>query len=1568
MPDIFDTISEGRKDIFNTISVEEPKVNKMAEIEKAVGPAGTKFAETPSTQWSLADIGRIPGRVGGTLKMGGLQAGESMARAVQHGAEFLVKETFPDIKDEDIRSFFEASATYPVGAAKHEKFLSDVTRIPDMLADVAQAKREKILTGRPQFKFRESPILYATELVGQNLPTTAIALGAGILGGPAVGLGVMGASEFGSAAEQQAQTGASIEKQTLIGTLSGAAEIGGEMLVFPKILKGVKGGGFTVRQIVDTMLENAGQEGITGFAQQFLQTFGTETSKGTSIKDATQIAFGDGLAAIPENAWVGAVTAGFTTSATTVAGRSLDMIRHITAVKDTIENPQVEDIADIDAKIVEVQEDKTIPEEQKKILTGFLGGIIGNWETKLVDKIPGEITDLKSLEEWGNKVAKELGVDTVLEKLAKKHGIQSNIVWQKDTRSTVSKRAHAEGPEIGGPERRYGVKIFDFNRLIKDQTGLKETIIHELGHFARRPFRLATQYSRGKRQIHHPEFKSWVDASVKQMFQEKRTFVPSKEQGPPGEIPIIAPQGEIPVKGSKVTFNGSNYVIEDTFTESNDEQWVTLYDEENGVHLPVRVSDLNQPQGETVADGIFHRETGLSEIDNWLKNPEYAAKRKGRKLEIVQMSPDEYLDRVGQMQNVSRERTNQMVDKGSLETLRKAVNEGKTLDMPYLDYVRNAQEGRARAQLAKDLGQEQIPVLVITTQAEIAAAKPAPVAEKAGPTKKQLLAEGHKIQREHGVSDKDYRDLAKEITGKWSMKDMSMKQKSAFVDALREKYGAVTGLTEEDLERSIPFRGKMTPLKQIFTDVIATIDAAPDAKKIPASVSVGTPAQGIKKIVIGAWRTFVGIRGSRPGRLAKMLGGFKDSIVTEIFRGELIERGGNTKAIHNKAFYEAFQNFLIDNEITSEMMAKFSRTQHRWWAPIEAIKELMGYGPDKIVVEVNGRGYSITRDNLLDLYLQIRQPDGLGHVVQHGFVIGDVHTGSVSVESGQLQKLMEMANADPLIQKMIEFWDTIAPFYVRDPVNNTSQMLVGKDIATKELWYSLDVEKTRRTTKQGFALRVSKRIFNIIEDQSILQPRKGPTGALVMGSFLDTMESVEEGVSDYVAYAPTLRLARTILGHQGIADAWRKKGYTDAYDNLVTIIENEMALPEPKGALENFILAITRGAVRGLLHFNLRTAGVQISSTAMLAKDFDAKYITSGLEYATTHKMGDQFFKVIPWAWARYFMDRGPRQIGGLAETSGLTLPMQGKLAANQATGILLKKSDLEPFHVIFGAAIAEYADAQKGKLKPDSLAAKYWTGRDVSFEEGSQEWAKAIEDRFTVGRRGQQSYDKFDRSVNTSAKGTVSKIGFLFQSFHEGAKNSIQESIDDWVHSGKTEQDTKTASRKIGAVLASYIAEQLLRDSITMAMFLTVGAIFKKKYKTLRWYEWPLRAITSALDMIPLIGNYTVAVLRNFARTLAGDKPIYGGRLGEPLPLQIINTVAQAPDNFGQAVGYYLRGDSEKGNKAMFRAINKTYEGIALPSGMPVYEIRRFQTQIEEEPTGKRGGDKSYPYRPGKK
>lgn len=117
-------------------------------------------------------------------------------------------------------------------------------------------------------------------------------------------------------------------------------------------------------------------------------------------------------------------------------------------------------------------------------------------------------------------------------------------------------------------------------------------------------------------------------------------------------------------------------------------------------------------------DGMFSTKTiGLSFYDDILnadtEKPGYQFFYKGIQARIEMMSPSEYLRRV-------REGFNTQVDENLTESSRKkimdAVEKGDKIDMPFLRYDNGSfsQEGRNRANLARELGESNIPVLVVT--------------------------------------------------------------------------------------------------------------------------------------------------------------------------------------------------------------------------------------------------------------------------------------------------------------------------------------------------------------------------------------------------------------------------------------------------------------------------------------------------------------------------------------------------------------------------------------------------------------------------------------------------------------------------------------------------------------------------------------------------------------------------------------------------------------------------------------------------------------------------------------
>lgn len=227
------------------------------------------------------------------------------AYAVKHVGQAATKAMF-DMSDEEVRSVFSSGGERQ--GDFNDKVLDYIFDAPDAIGDWVSAVTKEREEGREKVPFKQGPLTYINRKVAPNMPNTIAAVGAGLLAGPAAGLGLLGVSEGGSAAERQEEAGGSVFKSTGIGALSGLAEVGGEMLVLPGFIKGAKEG-LPVRQVFNLILENAGQEGATGFAQAFLEVFGVATTEGASMQEAASMGVQAGLAAIPENAWVGGLSA-----------------------------------------------------------------------------------------------------------------------------------------------------------------------------------------------------------------------------------------------------------------------------------------------------------------------------------------------------------------------------------------------------------------------------------------------------------------------------------------------------------------------------------------------------------------------------------------------------------------------------------------------------------------------------------------------------------------------------------------------------------------------------------------------------------------------------------------------------------------------------------------------------------------------------------------------------------------------------------------------------------------------------------------------------------------------------------------------------------------------------------------------------------------------------------------------------------------------------------------------------------------------------------------------------------
>ena len=110
--------------------------------------------------------------------------------------------------------------------------------------------------------------------------------------------------------------------------------------------------------------------------------------------------------------------------------------------------------------------------------------------------------------------------------------------------------------------------------------------------------------------------------------------------------------------------------------------------------------------------GIFNpSKTGVPALDDLLQDDGYNFFYKGVQAVVEFMSPDEYLKRV---RKGFKETKDVNITEEKKDAIKQAIKEGNKINMPFLSTKDNkfSQEGRNRAAVAKEVGEEKIPVLV----------------------------------------------------------------------------------------------------------------------------------------------------------------------------------------------------------------------------------------------------------------------------------------------------------------------------------------------------------------------------------------------------------------------------------------------------------------------------------------------------------------------------------------------------------------------------------------------------------------------------------------------------------------------------------------------------------------------------------------------------------------------------------------------------------------------------------------------------------------------------------------
>ncbi|KKN47568.1 hypothetical protein LCGC14_0661360, partial [marine sediment metagenome] len=823
-------------------------------------------------------------------------------------------------------------------------------------------------------------------------------------------------------------------------------------------------------------------------------------------------------------------------------------------------------------------------------------------------------------------------------------------------------------------------------------------------------------------------------------------------------------------------------------------------------------------------------------------------------------------------------------------------------------------------------------------------------------TQKNLLALGHKIAREAELTDEEYRDFAEIVTGKRSMGDMSKAERNEFVSALEESYGTPKELTPEDYDMPITVAGRATSMREVYGEAVKATDALVDKKEVPETVKIGFGKTGT---IQGFKNFFFGIDNTPPYHLARILDGGTEGIFSEVL-DKGIEAGRKNSAAHTRSVMNALLTELQDSGITDADLAKMSKAVNPRLQTHQMISE--GAATESFVININNQNFEMTMANLLDIYLISNQEAGMRHLTKGGLVIEGVETGALSEE--QIANLRQQVEDDPKAKKIADTILEIGEQIWKPSINQVSQRLEGKEIATVPDWWGLEVYMPKRLAGKTRMGKLGQFGVNLIEDKGILKDRTRSIAPLVLRDALRRFSVFESAIAEYAGMAEASRTSRTLLNDTNIAAALDQKGYNDVRKRILKIHEQAQSLPAFEGNFSAWFAKRLPGLYRAVLFFNPRVVASQYTSAFNYGAYVSSEFLPS-IKDGLSVENSLETLALSDIAWDRFHMGHSSLELGEATQSdAALRMWTGGKSSDINKAGWAMKVADLGALTAGMEMAQDEYDATRKGTI--EGFSAEWWLDKDnlpeadidlwrKVQEEGEEadpeerqaveEWRRLVTDRAEyLWQRTQPSWDRWNRSTLTSQKG-IRRLFLLFRSFHEKSLTIFNEAKMDYENSAKTLDDKTKFAQKTGAVLTGYTVNMFLRLAI-------MAAITRELKEPVKYFE---EFLTSWTAMFPIFGKVLKTTVNRFVDTLAGAKPSYIGEAVESYPVRVINMVLKSPTDMAQAAAHLINGNNEEAEKAFERGISRFAEGVGTLSGVPVPEIKRVLPKGEEESTGRR-------------
>lgn len=817
------------------------------------------------------------------------------------------------------------------------------------------------------------------------------------------------------------------------------------------------------------------------------------------------------------------------------------------------------------------------------------------------------------------------------------------------------------------------------------------------------------------------------------------------------------------------------------------------------------------------------------------------------------------------------------------------------------------------------------------------------------PTKKQIakrqrqtrdvaLKLGHFYPKILEWDEKTRRQFNFDLTGKLSMKDMTQDERVAIVELMREEIfnqGLSGSINPDDLTGlNITVGGEQISAIDMLNEAEDVVNQIKSKERsTPLIRKERFPGKDIFRDVESMT---IGVDNDVVSTLVDRISGGKQNIISRVLNKYRLQ-SILTKDEHFRVAVELLRQGMKDAGITTVDLGGFSRSNNPRFELLKTISDVVGKSKTRFYdIDINGKKYHLSMGNLMQFYLLAQQEAGMRHLTKSGLRIFKNATGPLSEE--KIAGLINMVESNPKAFAIVKLITEISMNHNANNLNAISNRVEHKDLATEKNWWHLEVyhpELMKGRATYSVSLLENKNIF-----RSRIQTGEG---ALVLRDVFDVWGPTQTTISEYIGMAEWLRAANMMLNHRPFIDAVLQKGLKKVRSNLIEVLHRAQGAPAPKTRAGEVITRILRPMYRGVLNLNLKVVGAQYTSTMLYAAIIDKKYIKY-LGHGSSPTLIKEMFNHNAFAWDRFYMGHQSIEMAELGQLDQTLRIFTGKTMDVNKAGMFMHFTDIMAIADGWKVAKAMITDEMKsGPLLNDeqfnTLKEKpvLTSEEEAAMDQTTQYWNRVNETAMNLWNRTQPSWDKWNRSFNTSDPGAMRKVLFLFRSYYEKALSLCHSANATFQNSEKTAADVKNLAKTYGTVFGNLAATSLMR--------MAIGCLVFRQRKTI----WDIigEIISSPLRLMAIFGGFLSRTVSNFIKILAEEKPQQNYNPMSSLVFESVNNTLIGTEHFAKSTAHYLSGDEDKGKQQMMSGLKSTWKGVGLWMGLPVYEINRYEKII---------------------